>query len=85
MHPQAGSVLAEGEGVPGATVVFTSVLGDVRFTSGGLALDGKQATVVTDDDGRATVKFIAGQPGLSIIQASLGATSVKISVNATSQ
>jgi hypothetical protein len=78
------SVQMDGLGVRAASVVFTRILGDVRFRSGKLALDGQQATLRTDESGRATLELIADKPGLSIIQAKVAGSTLNIYVNATS-
>lgn len=81
--PLAAAVTAGVEGVPGVPVVFTVVLGDASFSGGELALDGKQSTVMTDENGNATVNFVAGQPGLSIIQITSQGQTEKVAVSAT--
>lgn len=67
----------------GAPVTFTSVLGDLQFVSGEVAANGKQSVVSVDDHGQATVRFVAGQPGLSVIEVSCRGTRQRISVSAT--
>jgi hypothetical protein len=82
-HPLAMSVQADGVGVPGAPVTFTSVMGDVHFVSGQLSQDGRQSTVSADENGQATVQYVTGQPGLSIVEVTSTGASQRISISAS--
>lgn len=77
------SVRENGVGVPGAPVTFTSVLGDVHFVNGQLSQDGTQSTLPADENGQATVKFVAGQPGLSIIEVKSAGAIQRIPISAS--
>jgi hypothetical protein len=77
------NVRANGIGVPGAPITFTSVLGDVRFVNGQLSQDGRQSTLSADGSGQATVQFVAGQPGLSIIEVRSAGATQRIAISAS--
>lgn len=76
-------MVSVGSASPGTTVNFACVLGDVRFVSGEMADDGKRTAVSPDETGTATVQFIAGQPGLSIIQVTSGGSTMRVAITAT--
>ena len=82
-HSLTMSVQANGVGVPGAPVTFASVMGDVHFVSGQLSQEGRQSTVSADENGQATVQYVTGQPGLSIVEVTSTGASQRISISAS--
>jgi hypothetical protein len=77
---QSLTVIAQRDGVaaPGVPVSFADVMGDVRFTNGAVSQN-----VQTGPDGRATVQFVAGQPGLSIIEVTSEGSTRRVSISAS--
>jgi hypothetical protein len=62
--------------VPRADVVFSKLLGDFTFTSGVITPDGKQATVTTDNAGRAKITFVTNAAGRALVKASVSGTAL---------
>jgi hypothetical protein len=66
-----------------APVSFATTLGDIRFVSGETASDGMQSTVPTNQLGQATIQFVTGQPGLSIVQMTCGGVTRSLQITAS--
>jgi hypothetical protein len=72
----SANVQAKGSGVPAAEVTFTSLAGNLVFTDGTVAPDGKTATTATDGNGVTQMGFTPLSAGRALIKASVRGTNL---------
>ena len=65
------TVQANFVGLPGWEVVFTKLTGSFTFTAGTVSPDGTQASLVTDQNGKAQMTFTADESGDGLIGVSV--------------